>query len=158
MVIHTPDTDVLLIALAVSTNIDANLFIRTGVKNNARIISITKVIESIKITYDLDNVDLVVKALLSLHAFTGCDTTSAFCGKGKVKPLKTMLKNSSYINAFAVVGNEPEILESNFQILKQFVCDMYGHVCDSTDMLRYRLYSSRQGKLEAKSIPRARIV
>jgi len=28
--------------------------------------------------------------LLSLHAFTGCDSTSAFKGKGKVRALKTL--------------------------------------------------------------------
>jgi hypothetical protein len=32
-------------------------------------------------------------ALLGLHAFTRCDTTSAFKGAGKVKPIKTLQKS-----------------------------------------------------------------
>ena len=32
----------------------------------------------------------VCKALLGLHAFTGCDSVSSFAGIGKVKPLKIL--------------------------------------------------------------------
>ena len=39
------------------------------------------------------------------------------------------------------------------EVLPVFTCDMHGHKGDSTNLLRYKLYSSRQGKLEAKSIP-----
>ena len=35
---------------------------------------------------------MAAKAILGLHAFIGYDTVSAFCGKGKVKPLKILLK------------------------------------------------------------------
>ena len=42
VVIHTPDTDVLLIAFAASGQIPGCLFIRTGTKNKAHIISIDK--------------------------------------------------------------------------------------------------------------------
>ena len=52
----------------------------------------------------------------SIHAFTGCDTTSAFCDRG-------------------------------------IVCDLYGYKGESSSTLRYRLYSSKQGRLEAKNIP-----
>ena len=43
VVIHTPDTDVLLIAITASGQISGSLFIRTGTKNKARIIPIDKV-------------------------------------------------------------------------------------------------------------------
>ena len=78
VVIHTPDTDVLLIAIAASGQIPGSLFIRTGTKNKARIISINKVKQSLIICYDLQNIDiqLLLKSLISLHALTGCDTTS----------------------------------------------------------------------------------
>ena len=45
IVISTLDTDVFLIGIAASNQINANLFIRTGTKNKARIISISKVKE-----------------------------------------------------------------------------------------------------------------
>ena len=40
VVIHTPNADVLLIAIAASVQLPGSLFIRTGTKNKARIISI----------------------------------------------------------------------------------------------------------------------
>lgn len=153
VLIHTPDTDVLVIAIDASTQIDSDLFVRTGIKSNARIISINKVKQSLKIMYDLEDINSASKALTSLHAFTGCDTISAFSGKGKVKPLKIMLRKKLYIDVFSEFGNQPEMTDDEFSVLKKFVCDLYGHVNESTDKVRYLMYSSRQGKMEAKSIP-----
>ena len=49
--------------------------------------------EARQVKYVLDDMQLVSNALLGLHAYKGCDTVSAFSGKGKVKPLKLMMKN-----------------------------------------------------------------
>ena len=138
VVIHTPDTDV--------------LFIRTGNKGKAQIISIEKVKQSLSLQY-VNDMELGAKSILSLHAFTGCDTTSAFCSKGKVKPLNIFLKSSRYINTFANIGVEESLGDNTLNVLQQFVCDLYGHKGDNTNTLRYRLYSSKQGRLEAKNIP-----
>ena len=43
------------------------------------------------------NIDYVLKTLTGLHAFTGCDTVSAFYGKGKIKPLKIMPISFNYL-------------------------------------------------------------
>ena len=51
--IHTPDTDVLLIAIAASDQIPGSLFIRTGTKNKVRIITINKVKQLLILHYDL---------------------------------------------------------------------------------------------------------
>ena len=83
VVIHTRDTDVLLIAITASGQIPGSLFIRTGTKNKARIISIVKVKQSLILRYDLQNmnIQLLLKSLTSLNALTECDTTSSFSGK-----------------------------------------------------------------------------
>ena len=153
VIIHTPDTDVLVIALAASTEFSTSLYIRTGTKGRLRIISIQKIKSSLSSTYDINDIELAAKAILSMHAFTGCDTVSAFSGKGKVKPLKVLLKNSDYINAFAEIGNAPGLEGDQLNVIEQFVCDIYGHKGCSTNSLRYKIYCSKQGKLEAKSIP-----
>ena len=85
-IIYRPNTDVLRIEIAASNQTDANLLIRTGKKNTARIFSIPNVK---KIVYT----HLFLNALLGLHVFTGWDTVSAFFDKGKVKLLKLMMKN-----------------------------------------------------------------
>ena len=82
VVIHTLNTDVLLIAIAASGQISGSLFIRTGTKNKVRITSIDKVKQSLILRYDQQSIDiqLLLKSLISLHALTGCDTTSSFSG------------------------------------------------------------------------------
>ena len=153
IVILTPDTDVFLISLGVAEQIRNSLFIRTGTQNKTRIISLGKVKESLAIRFDVEDIEQACRALLGLHAFTGCDTVSAFSGKGKSKPLKLMLKENSYISLFSSFGNEPSLSETQHTTLQQFVCNLYGHTEESTDVVRYKLYSARQGRLEAKCLP-----
>ena len=43
-----------------------------------------------------------IVAMLALHAFTGADCTSAF--KGKVRPMKVLSQNSTFVHIFAAVG------------------------------------------------------
>ena len=153
IVLHTPDTDVFIITIAASEHINGNLFIRTGRENKARIISIEKVKDNISIKYDLQDVPLVSNALLSLHGFTGCDTVSAFSGKGKVKPMKLMLRNDIYIKLFATFGEKPGVLDYELKQIEGFVCELYGHKEDNVNDVRYKMYSSTHGRLEARSIP-----
>ena len=65
--------------------------------------------------------ELAAKSILRLHAFTGCDTTSAFCGKEKLKPLNILLKNSHYINTFANIGVDASLVDDTSNVLQQFV-------------------------------------
>ena len=62
IVINTPDTDVFLTGITASNQINANLFIPTGTKNKARIISILKVKETLQMKYVLNNMQLVTNA------------------------------------------------------------------------------------------------
>ena len=150
--IHTLDTDVFLISRGVAEQVRGDLFIRTGTQNKARIISIGTVKKSLVMRFDDEDIEQACRTLLELHAFTGCDTVSAFSGKGKAKPVKLMLKENSYINLFNSFDNEPPPSEAQHCGLQQFVCDLYGHKEESTDVVRYKLYSARQRRLEAKCL------
>ena len=97
VVIHTPDTDVVLIALGVSGDLRCELFVKTGVQNKVRIISLAEMKQSLIVKYTIDDINVASKALLGLHAFTGCDTISAFSGKGKVKPTQVMMKSKDHV-------------------------------------------------------------
>ena len=50
-----------------------------------------------------------------MHAFTGCDTMSAFAGKGKAQALKILKKNTRSREALTELGKEwdlpPELTE-----------------------------------------------
>lgn len=56
--------------------------------------------------------------LLSFHALTGCDTTSAFSGHGKKKCWKIFQNQPLLVNGIGRDGELPPI--------EQFVCHMYG--------------------------------
>ena len=70
-----------------------------------------------------------------------------------MKPFKVMLKNQSYIEEFAAFGDVPTVSDEQLEWVQAFVCDVYGHKGKDVNLLRYKLYSSRQGKLETHSIP-----
>ena len=88
IIINSPDTDVFIISLIVSEKINANINFKIGNKDKKRIINVNKVKESLKDKYDAVvsvGLECLTRALASLHAFTGCDTVSAFSSFGKFK-------------------------------------------------------------------------
>ena len=108
ILISSPDTDVFVIALAKSIEINASLFMLTGVKSKRRIIDINAIADdlyedSIPLTCSKE---LFLNSLIGLHCFTGCDTLSAFAGKGKIKPFNLMKTNADYVNIYASLGND----------------------------------------------------
>ena len=65
-------------------------------------------------------------ALLSVHAFTGCDSTSAFKGKGKVKALKLLQQRLKFVPVFESLGESWSVTEQQLDELEEFVCLLYG--------------------------------
>ena len=67
--------------------------------------------------------DKLSQALIALHAFTGCDTVSAFAGRGKTGPLKQLKKDEVCICAAW------NILERGSIANKQTAGVHVSHVC-----------------------------
>ena len=121
VVIHTPDTDVRLLALAFDKDINSPLFIKTGNKDKARIINIGEVIKNVQTRMKEEtSSDNIREAILGLHAFTGCDTVSAFAGKGIVKALNVMLKSEIYITTFISLGISWQLSDFLMEQLERF--------------------------------------
>ena len=59
--------------------------------------------------------------LLGLHAFTGCDSTSAFRGKGEVIPIKILLKSEKFKKAFSLLGSSWKDNDSFLEVMELFV-------------------------------------
>ena len=112
IVTHTPDTDVVVLAIAFTKDIDSNILVKTAFKNKARIICIERIIAKLVKRFSLKNISYTTDAILGLHAFTGCDTVSAFWKKGKVRHLKLLLTNDQYIFPGALLGNEWTVSEN----------------------------------------------
>ena len=88
--IHTTDTDVFILAITMWV-IETRTFIKIGKQNNLRLTDVEKVVNGIDKEYEKS----VCEALLGLHAFTYCDTTSGLHGRGKLKALQETLKLDS---------------------------------------------------------------
>ena len=74
-----------------------------------------------------------------IQSLTGCDSTSAFKGKGKVRPMKLVLKSPSFCSTFSKLGESWEVSDDLVTEIERFVCVLYGGVktkLSSVDELR----------------------
>ena len=99
----------------------------TGTGKHTRIIDIEAVAVSANEKFNKTecNEEDFLNALLAYHCFTGCDSTSSFAGRGKIKPLVELVKNNVFIDTFKNIGRIPTSSEM-FSSLEQFVCIIYG--------------------------------
>ena len=68
-------------------------------------------------------------SLPAFHAYSGCDYTSAFVRKGKVRPLKLLEKDIRIQEAFSQLADKEEIDEETFKYVEKFICLLYGAAC-----------------------------
>ena len=105
----------ILIYYASKTNI--TLLFDTGSKCKRRFLNISQLAH--------DFTPLYCYALLGLHAFSRCDTTSAFKGIEKGKPIKLLQKKPHYQIVFQNLGKSWDVSEDLFLPLEEFTCSMY---------------------------------
>jgi len=96
IVVRSPDTDVFLLLLSFSETIGKTLIFDTGSGNNRRQINVSQIAKTL--------LKEMCDALLGVHAFTGCDTTSCFAGQGKLKALKLVQKEEDLRLLFSRFG------------------------------------------------------
>ena len=84
IVITADDTDVLVLSLGLRESISVPMYQKSGTAKRHAFTDISAVADSIGIG--------VCEAISSFHAFTGCDSTSAFAGRGKIGAFKLMNK------------------------------------------------------------------
>jgi len=77
-------------------HVNQTLLFDTGTGDKRRLVNVQAVAKDLG-----DETNL---AIVALHAFTGCDTTTAFVRKGKVKPLTLLKKHPEYLPAFRALG------------------------------------------------------
>ncbi|KAK6168047.1 hypothetical protein SNE40_021951 [Patella caerulea] len=144
IILCTVDTDVFVIALWMSTVVTARLilFLMTG--NRSRQLDLQAMSSTMK--------EQTTEALVGLHPFTGCDSVSAFKGKGKIKALKLMLNSPQYITTFCELGKSWELRPNLRKDLEKFVCDLYGWK-DETDINTVRYNCYRVGTVTDLTLP-----
>lgn len=117
--VKSPDSDILFLLLHYARSFqDIVVLFDTGTGNKRQIVNITDMAQEYTQTH--------CTALLALHAFTGCDTTSALKGHGKVKPLKIIQKSPEYEHSLSQLGVDWSVSEQLHQKLEEFTCAVYG--------------------------------
>ena len=117
-IVRSPDTDVFLLLLSYCNLFIHPLYFDTGHSNKRRIIHMQTLVTALP--KDIPDI------ILAFHSFTDCDSNSAFVQKGKVRPLKQLLKNPEFILAFKDLGKSEVIPENVFIQIEAFVCQIYG--------------------------------
>ena len=134
VVVRNVNTNVVVIALGYFHQLqDKRIWVESSVqsKNNLTYISINQLFDQL--------VEPLGKALTFYHAFTGCDYTSSFNRKGKIKPFKLLQKNPELQDALLNLSYSEGISDDIKSIIESFVCQMYG---------RKKTYSIDQARLE----------
>ena len=101
VVIICEDTDVFSIAISKADIIAVSTYMKRGTQNRTRFVDITDI--STNLGIDLSH------SIPGIHTFTGCDSVSAFAGKGKVAALKVLRKHPSFQKTFSMIGEEIEV-------------------------------------------------
>eukprot|EP00745_Piridium_sociabile_P026705 TRINITY_DN42673_c0_g1_i18.p1 TRINITY_DN42673_c0_g1~~TRINITY_DN42673_c0_g1_i18.p1 ORF type:complete len:760 (+),score=189.88 TRINITY_DN42673_c0_g1_i18:236-2515(+) len=112
--VRSPDTDVFVLLLKFSQTIKQTVLFDTGTGDKRRLLDVKLVAA--------DTGEDICQALPALHAYTGCDSTSAFVRKGKVTALKMLQKNAEFLEPFMQLGTFEFIPESLFNKLEEFTC------------------------------------
>ncbi|XP_068240150.1 uncharacterized protein [Palaemon carinicauda] len=153
VLVRASDTDVLIILIGILGNQDPevrsskNVFMDCGSGNSRRYINVTNIVEVLE-----EQKSGLPKALAGYHAFTGCDFTSAFYRKGKVKPLEILEKDptGSFLQLFSNMGEVDG--EVDIDVASEFVCKMYGQNKErDVDEARYRKIMQMSGTVDKEN-------
>ena len=152
-VLHADDTNVLVLLLAHAHNL-SNYYLKKGKGAKSRIVGISEVADQLgRQVVDGILKQELCKALIGLHALTGCDTVSALAAKGKWRPLQMIAKNQTFDETMKDIGKEWSLSDETFKGTEELVCNLYGKKCTSVNSLWYELHCAKGGKIEPEALP-----
>ena len=117
--IKSPDSDIFFILLYHSSYLNIEVLFESGTGNRKRLLNISKLNKKLG--------HRVCSSLLSLHALTGCDTTSSLKGIGKIKLLKILEKYPMFHETLEKIGENWIIDEDTYLQIEMFICCLYGY-------------------------------
>lgn len=126
------DVDLLVILTARALATQEIFFLKPGKKNVER---------KLYSSQSFNQNHLIRDQILFLHAFSGCDTTSALSHKGKSSALKLMIKREDLRLAIQVFNSQNVLREKLIENGIKFMLAIYGAPINETPLNEYR-YSS----------------
>ena len=151
VLVRTVDTDVLVILIVQFHTLSSiwsglSFWVAFGMGKNFQLLSVNTTCEYLG--------KEKCRALPFFHAFTDCDTMSAFLGKGKKSAWEAWKAYPEATEAFCFVNDSPFIpLEINtpvFDVLQRFVVILYDRTSLATDVntARRELFTKKNQALE----------
>ena len=151
VLVRTVDTDVLVILIAKFHTLSSiwpglSFWVAFGMGKNFQLLSVNTICEYLG--------EQKCRALPFFHAFTGCDTTSAFLGRGKKSAWEDWKAYPEATDAFLFVNDNPFLpLEINtpvFDVLQRFVVILYDRTSLAADVntARRELFTGKNRALE----------
>ena len=95
VIVVSEDTDVLVLCLAFKSFIPSSMFIKCSSQTRVKYLDVSRIFERIGAS--------TCKSLPGFHTFTGCDTVSAFQGRGKVLVSRIMAQDPGTWKGVAAV-------------------------------------------------------
>ena len=149
--VRTVNADVLVILIAQFHTLSSiwsglSFWVALGMGKNFQLLSVNTICEYLG--------KQKCRALPFFHAFTGCDTTSAFLGKEKKSTWEAWKAYPEATEAFRFVNDSPFLpLEINtpvFDVLQRFVVILYDRTSLATDVntARRELFTKKNWALE----------
>ena len=137
--IHSPDTDVLVLALWRFASLCDETSVVVGTGDTRRSIPLRPLYDSLG--------GQLGAALPGFDAFTGCDQTGTICGKSKVSCRNTLRKaEQQVLKAFASLGSSAHVQDDVAMRLELNMCHLYApstHITTVKEM-RWFLFSKKQ--------------
>lgn len=145
--VRTGDTDVVVLAIAMFNRINPDeLWLAFGTGSNFRYIPIHEVVG--------DMGPRTCTALPVFHALTGCDTISAFAGRGKKTAWNTWKVFPEATEAFGdLLLMEDDISEPSMSVLERFVILLYDRTSDLVKVNDARKWLFTQKSRMLENIP-----
>ena len=145
ILIKSSDTDVEVLACHLQESIHAEVVILSGTRSRARLVSVSSVCDTLGVD--------VCRVLPGLHALTGCDTVSAFAGKGKKAALELVQKDETSRQSICGLGNQIPPSEDDLRAVEKVVCKLYGDPTScSVNETRYQLFCKKKN-IQSHQLP-----
>ena len=144
-IVRTNDSDVVCLLLSLAAELcEDEIVCEYDPVNKTRIINVSKLSSHMEREYTG-----LARAIVPFHALTGCDYTSSFYGKGKIKPFEIMKDNHHHIAALRSLQT-PYI---DVRRISAFICECYGeNKTKDIDEVRYRLFDNMTRSSKKKKI------
>ena len=132
IMVRSTDTDVLIILLGLAGRSEGiNIILDYGSGNHRRYIGVSEMAAILE-----EEQPGLTEALIGLHALTGCDFTSCFFRKGKVRPFQWLEANPKHVMALQSLTTD----DVDIPGVTAFVCLLYGFKTSDIIEARYKAF------------------